>query len=291
MNAMSDFDAINARASAYLDNELSDEERLLAESDPACMAVVERFRQVSALVASPFVAPSDVREQAIASALAQLPSYSAVSVKTNRASRWLPRAGVAVGAIAAAAIGLAVISNLSGTDSKMSTEAASSLTTEVLADAAGAADAVATNDDSALAASAATTAAASQAVAGVAGSAAEKSMAVPPDLGPVTDLAEARVALGRYTDSSTGSTAAAAATTNAPAAATTTLTAAPSPTTAAAGVEGPVVPSVAPPVPNPCPYPGVIVATATWNGRPVTIFDVDGTLSVVDESCTVVASG
>ena len=64
MNAENEF-----LASAYVDGELTDDERRIAEADPGVMAEVEQLRALRASIADTEPAASEAREAAIAAAM------------------------------------------------------------------------------------------------------------------------------------------------------------------------------------------------------------------------------
>jgi hypothetical protein len=101
-------------ASAYLDGELTDEERRLAEGDPAVMAEVESLRALRAEIAAVEPPSAAAREAAITaamSAFAELDGSGAAVGRTDVApmrprrdlTRWL---GVAAAVVVAAALGI-----------------------------------------------------------------------------------------------------------------------------------------------------------------------------------------
>lgn len=69
-------------ASAYLDGELTDDERRIAEADPAVMAEVERMRALSERLAAVEPPSSEARERAIAAAMGVFAELRADSAAT-----------------------------------------------------------------------------------------------------------------------------------------------------------------------------------------------------------------
>jgi hypothetical protein len=126
---MADHDEPDATqlASAYLDGEVSDDERVRVERDPALLAEVERLRRVRAVVGDVPAAESTGRESAIAAALAVFdeqhdggagqPSAPATIVPLDRRRRMRRMQGLtAVAAAAVLVIGGLVIANRDGGD-------------------------------------------------------------------------------------------------------------------------------------------------------------------------------
>lgn len=141
-------------ASAYLDGELTDEERHLAEGDPAVMAEVESLRALRDRIASAEAPTHEARESAIAAAMAAFhqlhatadsggpgraevtdaadtPDMAVFRARSERRagrerrdlSRWL---GVAAAVVVAAALGIvAVQARGGGNDDSVADQAAS----------------------------------------------------------------------------------------------------------------------------------------------------------------------
>lgn len=112
-------------ASAYLDGELTDEERRLADADPAVMADVERLRALRAGLADVEPPTDAARERAIAAAMASFGEIHGVTTATSPAfgsadaergrhlNRWL---GVAAAVVAVGLLGVVVATGLDGAD-------------------------------------------------------------------------------------------------------------------------------------------------------------------------------
>lgn len=98
-------------ASAYLDGELTDEERRIAESDPAVMAEVDRLRAVRQEISTVAAPTEAVRTASIAAAMDAFHELHAAPLDhlVPAASRWAPRwLGVAAAALVIGLLGTIV---------------------------------------------------------------------------------------------------------------------------------------------------------------------------------------
>ena len=90
---------------AYLDDEVSDDERAMVEADPELLARVEIHREIAALVAEPVVPPETaMRDRHIAAALHASATAPNVTSLAARKRRWTPQYTRVLGAAAAVAV-------------------------------------------------------------------------------------------------------------------------------------------------------------------------------------------
>lgn len=112
-------DDLHLLASAYLDGDVTADERARAEADPEVMDLVDRMARMRSVIADVTPAARSVRETAIAAALAEYP----ISMPTPRNASWsrrdgLPASalGMAAGLVAIGLLGVVVLQSRSGDD-------------------------------------------------------------------------------------------------------------------------------------------------------------------------------
>lgn len=121
-------------ASAYLDGELTDDERSIAESDPAVMAQVEQLRALRVELADVEPASADARERALAAAMgafeevhgaAPTPSPVVDISRRRDQMRWL---GAAAAVVVVGLLGVVVAAGLGGGEDDSASDSADELT-------------------------------------------------------------------------------------------------------------------------------------------------------------------
>lgn len=112
-------DDLHLRASAYLDDDVTADERARAEADPEVMELVDGMARLRSVIADVAPAGRSVRESAIAAALAEYP----VGMPPARNASWSRRdgfparaLGLAAGLVAIGLLGVVVLQARSGDD-------------------------------------------------------------------------------------------------------------------------------------------------------------------------------
>jgi hypothetical protein len=187
-------------ASAYLDGEVTAEERAVVEGDPALLIEVDRLRRLRDELAEARPAPAAARDAAIAAAMTvfdESPGNVVDLAAARRRTRWIQGLSAAA-AVAIVAAGAVVIATRNGDEGDVADENAAVPATTAAQMTSGAArdtQATATETDESAGAAAAQTAAEFQATTTTTAPAAAAAPAVAPTTAPVAaDAADEVVA-------------------------------------------------------------------------------------------------
>ncbi|HKA04547.1 MAG TPA: zf-HC2 domain-containing protein [Acidimicrobiales bacterium] len=243
-------DELDELASAYLDGEVTPDERARVEADPDLRARVGELGAVrAALAAPPDPADAAARDRALAAAHAEAVASGSTAAVVPIGRHRRSRRGLAVvGAVAAAVIAIVLVAVVTTRPSDHSPNTAS-LSTGARDVSGGGAATTASASTSFEAATASPTSAASGATTttGATSAAAAPASGEPPYLGAASDEPGLRALLN------------------------------------AGAASGASAPAVAPiPVPSGCTVPSATLAgTLTWQGTPALVFVGDGRATVV----------